>query len=59
MLSQCVLLPLVNDIDLFYLIEIWLCQHDYVSLNESTPPSPPNTQIPRDTGSVEAELQPF
>ena len=47
---------LVNDlisdhhIDLFCLTETWLCHEEYVSLNESTPPSHINTHIPRDTG---------
>lgn len=47
---------LVNDlisdyhIDLLSLTETWLCQEEYVSLNESTPPSHLNTHIPRDTG---------
>ncbi|XP_074501484.1 uncharacterized protein LOC141773537, partial [Sebastes fasciatus] len=39
-----------NHIDLFCLTETWLCQEEYVSLNESTPPSHINTHIPRDTG---------
>ena len=43
---------LVNDlisdyhIDLFCLTETWLCHEEYVSLNESTPPSHINTHIP-------------
>ena len=47
---------LVNDlisdyhIDLFCLTETWLSHEEYVSLNESTPPSHINTHIPRDTG---------
>ena len=39
-----------NNIDLFCLTETWLHQDEYVSLNESTPPSHINTHIPRDTG---------
>ena len=39
-----------NNIDLFCLTETWLRQDEYVSLNESTPPSHINTHIPRDTG---------
>ena len=43
---------LISDqhIDLFCLTETWLCHEEYVSLNESTPPSHINTHIPRDTG---------
>ena len=42
---------LISDynIDLFCLTETKLCQDDYVSLNESTPPSHINAQIPWDT----------
>ena len=39
-----------NDIDLFCLTETWLCQDEYVSLNEFPPPSHINIHIPRDTG---------
>ena len=39
-----------NDIDLLCLTETWLSHEDYVSLNESTPPSHINTHIPRGTG---------
>ncbi|XP_075941538.1 uncharacterized protein LOC142943729, partial [Anarhichas minor] len=39
-----------NHIDLFCLTETWLCNEEYVSLNESTPPSHINTHIPRGTG---------
>ena len=39
-----------NNIDLFCLTETWLRQDEYVSLNESTPPSHINTHIPRDSG---------
>ena len=35
-----------------YLTETWLYQDEYVSHNESTPPSDINTHIPRDTGSL-------
>ena len=40
---------LISDqhIDLFCLTETWLCHEEYVSLNESTPPSHINTHIPR------------
>jgi hypothetical protein len=38
------------DIDLFGLTETWLGDGEYVSLNESTPPSHINTHIPRGTG---------
>ncbi|TKS65475.1 hypothetical protein D9C73_028281 [Collichthys lucidus] len=38
------------DIDLFCLTETWLQENEYVSLNESTPPSHYNTHIPRSTG---------
>lgn len=38
------------NIDLFCLKETWLSHDDYVSLNESTPPSHTSTHIPRDTG---------
>ncbi|KAM7366739.1 hypothetical protein PAMP_014689 [Pampus punctatissimus] len=38
------------DIDLFCLTETWLQEDEYVSLNESTPPSHCNTHIPRSTG---------
>ena len=43
---------LINDlnIDLLSLTETWLSTDDYVSLNESTPPSHLNTHIPRETG---------
>ncbi len=43
---------LISDhhIDLFCLTETWLSNDDYVSLNESTPPSHINTHIPGDTG---------
>ena len=43
---------LISDhcIDLFCLTETWLCNGEYVSLNESTPPSHINAHIPRDTG---------
>ena len=34
------------DIDLLCLTETWLSHEDYVSLNESTPPSHINTHIP-------------
>ena len=37
-------------IDLFCLPEAWLCHEEYVSLNESAPPSRINTLTPRDTG---------
>uniref|UniRef100_A0A8C9XHM2 Reverse transcriptase domain-containing protein n=1 Tax=Sander lucioperca TaxID=283035 RepID=A0A8C9XHM2_SANLU len=37
-----------NHIDLFCLTETWL--DEYVSLNEATPPSHNNTQIPRGSG---------
>lgn len=39
-----------NQIDLFSLTETWLCEEEYVSLNESTPPSHSNIHIPRNTG---------
>ncbi|MDF4381872.1 endonuclease/exonuclease/phosphatase family protein [Vibrio parahaemolyticus] len=39
-----------NHIDLLSLTETWLCQDEYVSLNESTPPSHNNTHIPRGSG---------
>lgn len=39
-----------NDIDLFCLTETWLCDGEYVSLNEATPPSHINTHIPRGSG---------
>ena len=39
-----------NKIDLFCLTETWLGHEDYVSLNEATPPSHINTQIPRGSG---------
>ena len=39
-----------HNIDLFCLTEIWLCQGEYVSLNESTLPSHIDTHIPRDSG---------
>ena len=39
-----------HDIDLFCLTETWLCNEEYVSLNESTPSSHINNHIPRDTG---------
>jgi len=39
-----------NHIDLLSLTETWLCQDDYVSLNESTAPSHNNTHIPRGSG---------
>ena len=38
------------EIDLFCLTETWLGDGEYVSLNESTPPSHRNTHIPRSTG---------
>ncbi|XP_051248566.1 uncharacterized protein LOC127358986 [Dicentrarchus labrax] len=38
------------DIDLLCLTETWLSHEEYVSLNESTPPSHINTHIPRGTG---------
>ncbi len=38
------------EIDLFCLTETWLGDGEYVSLNESTPPSHMNTHIPRSTG---------
>uniref|UniRef100_A0A8D3AW32 Ig-like domain-containing protein n=1 Tax=Scophthalmus maximus TaxID=52904 RepID=A0A8D3AW32_SCOMX len=47
---------LVNDlitdkhVDLFCMTETWLQPEEYVSLNESTPPSYNNTHIPRTTG---------
>ncbi|KAK2879923.1 hypothetical protein Q8A73_023735, partial [Channa argus] len=47
---------LVNDLisdhqfDLFCLTETWLQQEEYVSLNESTPPSHINYHVPRSTG---------
>lgn len=43
---------LISDyhIDLSCLTETWLCHEEYVSLNESTPPSHINTHIPQDTG---------
>lgn len=42
---------LISDyhIDLLALTETWLCEGEYLSLNESTPPSHLNTHIPRDT----------
>ncbi len=51
--SKAVLVnELISDhhIDLFCLTEAWLSNDDYVSLNESTPPSHINTHIHRDTG---------
>ena len=39
-----------NQIDLFCLTETWLREEEYVSLNESTPPSHSNIHRPRDTG---------
>ncbi|XP_059195659.1 uncharacterized protein LOC131976578, partial [Centropristis striata] len=43
---------LISDcnIDLLCLTETWLRDEEYVSLNESTPPSHINTHIPRGTG---------
>ena len=47
---------LVNDlitshhIDILTLTETWLQQDEYVSLNESTPPSYINCHVPRNTG---------
>ena len=38
------------NIDLLALTETWLSTDEYVSLNESTPPSHLNTHIPRETG---------
>ena len=45
-----------NQIDLFCLTETWLGHEEYISLNEATPPSHINTQIPR--GSGRGGLQP-
>ncbi|XP_051806672.1 uncharacterized protein LOC127534728 [Acanthochromis polyacanthus] len=39
-----------HQIDLFCLTETWLQQEEFVSLNESTPPSHINCHIPRITG---------
>ena len=43
---------LITDqhVDLFCMTETWLQPEEYVSLNESTPPSYNNTHIPRTTG---------
>ena len=43
-------LILDNNIDLFCFTETWLCPDEYVSHNESIPPSHIKTHTPRDTG---------
>ena len=39
-----------HQIDLFCLTETWLRNEEYVSLNESTPPTHINAHVPRDSG---------
>ena len=39
-----------HQIDLFCLTETWLRKEEYVSLNESTPPTHINAHVPRDSG---------